>query len=148
MRLIQLSPLLLGFAIVGQGVLNRAVGERWGLSAAVVLNATVLLASATAVMLLVRSAPQRFPAFFSPHPSLDASAWWFIFPGMLGCVIVTGVPWAISRFGAAPVFVLVVAGQMVASLAWDALVEGRPATLPRVAGAALAVAGAALVSRG
>jgi transporter family-2 protein len=40
--------------------------------------------------------------------------------------------------------VVLLAVQLGASLAWDALAEGRPATLARVVGSALAFAGAAL----
>lgn len=43
---------------------------------------------------------------------------------------------------------MVIAGQIVASLIWDAVVEGRPVTLVRLSGASLAVLGAALLASG
>ena len=141
-------PLLLGFITVGQGVFNRLVGERWGLSAAVVFNACVLLCASSTILLMVRAQPQWFPSYFTPVPSLQTFRWWFLLPGLLGCLFITGIPWAISRLGAAQVFVLVVAGQMAASLGYDALFEGRPVTLARLGGAALAVCGALLLTLG
>ncbi len=142
------APLILGFVTVGQGVLNRWIAERWGLSAAIVLSALTLLLFSSLVLALVRLSPGSFPAYFAPPQSLPAPAWWFVLPGLLGCVFISGIPWAISRLGAAHVFVMVIAGQIVASLIWDAVVEGRPVTLVRLSGASLAVLGAALLASG
>lgn len=140
------APILLGFLTVGQGVLNRQVGARWGLTAAILFNACVLVVVASSVYWLVRSQPQLFPSFFRGTPSWQTFKVWFLLPGLLGCAFITAIPWAISRFGAAQVFVMVVAGQMIASLGYDALFEGKPLTVARVAGAALAVCGAVLLS--
>lgn len=63
---------------------------------------------------------------------------------MLGFLIILGMPLAIARLGAVQSVLLLIAAQLGASLAWDALAEGRPATLARVVGSALAFAGAAL----
>ena len=142
------APALLGLFTVAQNVLNRQIADRWGLSATVVLNAATLLASTTLLLLVVSRAPQLFPDIFRAHPTWESARWWFVVPGLCGCLFTTGMPWAISRYGAAQVFVLVVAGQMVFSLAYDALVEGRPVTAPRAIGAGLAVAGALLMGRG
>ena len=63
---------------------------------------------------------------------------------MLGFLIILGMPLAIARLGAVQSVLLPIAAQLGAGLAWEALAEGRPATLARVVGSALAFAGAAL----
>ncbi|NBQ53275.1 MAG: hypothetical protein EBU49_06825 [Proteobacteria bacterium] len=54
------------------------------------------------------------------------------------------VPLAISSVGAVATVVGMLAGQLFTSLIWDTLSEGRPPTMPRIAGMVLAMAGALL----
>ena len=146
----RIVPLLLGLLLgtlpVAQNVLNRQIGESWGLSSAILLHGAVLTLAAAAALLFVRSQPQLFPSLFHGTPSVQTFQWWYLLPGFLGCVFITGVPWAISKLGVGQVFVMVVAGQMAASLGYDVLFEGRPLSVARVGGALLALGGAILFS--
>ena len=57
-------------------------------------------------------------------------------------VIVTGLPWALTRMGALGAILVLLVTQLVVSMIWDAVVEGVPVQPLRVAGAALALVGA------
>ena len=69
-----------------------------------------------------------------------------ILPGIFGFCIIAGIPWAISKLGAAKVFVGIVVAQVTVSMLWDTLVDGKPLSWMRLAGALLAIVGVALVS--
>lgn len=147
MRWMVLLPGFLGLAAVLQGGLNRQIAGQWGLAATALLNILVLLVAVGALLALVRLRPAALPDLFALKGGLAQFRWWWIFPGLFGFALVTGIPYAISRLGAFPVFLGILVGQMVTSLAWDALLEGRPLTATKVCGAALAVVAAVLVGR-
>jgi transporter family-2 protein len=75
---------------------------------------------------------------------------WLLTAGVIGAALVFGIAWIIPQIGAAPAFVLMVAGQVVAGLVVShfgllgAPVE--PVTLTKVIGVLLLVAGVSLVS--
>jgi transporter family-2 protein len=147
MRLFSLLPALLGVAAVLQGGLNRQISGHWGLAAAALFNTLVLLAAVGGLLVWSRLHPETLPAFFQLKGGLAQIRWWWVLPGLCGFALVAGIPWAISRLGAFPVFLGILGGQLVMSLAWDAFVERRPVTLVRLAGAGLAILGAWLVGR-
>lgn len=147
MRWFSLLPALLGVAAVLQGGLNRQVSTHWGLAGAALFNALVLSGGALLLLLLARLRPDWLPPFFHLKGALADLRWWWVLPGFCGLALVAGIPWTISRIGAFPVFLGILGGQLVMSLAWDAFVEHRPMTLIRVMGAGLALAGAWLVGR-
>jgi uncharacterized membrane protein YdcZ (DUF606 family) len=137
---------LVGFAAVFQGALNRKVAAAWGLPAAIVLNATILLVCAAGLLALSRAGASN-SELFRPRPEAFTHArWWYSLPGLLGFVIVAALPFAIARVGALNVFVSVVAGQMFAGLLWDRYVEGIAINGWRVAGVTLVIAGAGLAT--
>ena len=141
-------PLLVGTIIVLQGTLNRQLGAVMGLGTAVLLNAAVVMAAAVVFFLSVRSAPDSFPELFRGSYAPGTFSPWMLLPGVFGFLIIAGVPWAISRLGAARVFVAVVVAQLVVSLLWDGLTGAAPISWQRVVGAGLAIAGVALASLG
>ncbi len=141
-----LIPLAVGAMTVLQGTLNRQMSESMGLGSAIFLNSVVVVALVPAFYALVRAQPSWLPAIFAGSPDLSRVAWWMIVPGIFGFCIIAGIPWAISRVGAARVFVGIVVAQLVVSLLWDALVAGQPVTLARGGGAALAVIGVILAT--
>ena len=147
MRFLVLLPGFLGFAAVLQGGLNRQISGQWGLSTAALFNALVLCCAAGFLFWMTRSQPEMLPEFFRSRGGWSTFRWWFILPGLFGMALVVGIPWAISRVGAFPVFMGILAGQLITSLAWDAVMEQKPLTLIRLAGATLAFLGAYLVSR-
>ncbi|MCY1020278.1 DMT family transporter [Pyxidicoccus sp. MSG2] len=147
MRLISLVPLLCGLAVVAQAGLNRRFAGQWGLLSAVLMNMVVATVATFAVYVVARSVPGFWPEAAAPGGSgrfFDGFTVWHLLPGLCGVLIVVGMPWAMGRLGAVQSALLLMAAQLLTSLVWDAMVEGRPATLARVVGSALAFAGAAI----
>lgn len=151
MRWFILLPGMLGLAAVIQGGLNRQISGQWGLSNAAFFNTLVLLAATAGLLVYTVTRPESLPEFFRVKGGLGASwasfRWWYLIPGLCGMSLVVGIPYAIQRIGAFPVFLGILGGQLVASLLWDAAVEHRPVTLVRLAGAGLALLAAWMVGR-
>ncbi|WP_164021861.1 DMT family transporter [Pyxidicoccus trucidator] len=145
MRLISLVPLLCGLAVVAQAGLNRRFAGQSGLLSAVLVNMVVATVATFGVYAVARTVPGFWPeASTGQGRFFDGFTPWHLVPGLCGVLIVIGMPWAIGRLGAVQSALLLMAAQLLTSLVWDAMVEGRPATLARVVGSALAFAGAAI----
>ena len=144
------APLVLLMLVAGalvaiQAPINATLARALGspVSAAVVSFA-VGLAALSLVALLSAPRPDLAAAL-----ALPAWAW---AGGFMGAVFVASAAWAAPRLGVAWLLVLTVAGQLVAALVIDHFgllgAPRQPATLARVAGVALVVAGALLMRRG
>jgi transporter family-2 protein len=136
-------PVLVGLAVVLQGGFNRQVSAQWGLATTVLVNGIVFLGVSVLLWAVMRVRPELLPREFLPPQSGGAvGAWRVLLPGFFGVVIVTGLPWAISRLGALGAILILLVTQLAVSMVWDALVEGVPIHPSRVAGAGLALVGA------
>ncbi|GHG66263.1 DMT family transporter [Comamonas sp. JC664] len=144
MRFITLVPMLCGLAVVAQAGLNRRFAGQWGLMSAVLVNMVVATVATFAVYMAVRTVPGLWPEAAAGQGRLSGFTPWHLLPGLCGVVIVLGMPWAMSRLGAVQSALLLMAAQLITSLVWDAMVEGRPATFPRVLGSGVAFMGAAI----
>ena len=140
-----LVPVVLGVFTLLQATLNRELARVWGLAPAAVLNMLVALSLGSVVLAvdLSRGADQ---GLFRVHIDLSLMRWWWVLPGCFGCALVFGLPWAVDKLGALPVFVVLVAGQLCASAAWDRWVADVPLSTPRVLAALLALASVVLAS--
>lgn len=132
-----LLPAAIGAFAVFQGVLNKRVTESWGLAGAVFLNATVFLVGSAAYFLWSERSQYSFASTFKP---------WFLVPGFCGLVLVTGIPYSISKWGALQTFIVIIASQVVVSAFWDYWGEGIGFTTYRWVGAAVALVGAWLTT--
>lgn len=141
-----LIPLLLGFAAVIQGSINRRIAVHWGLPPAVMLTNVVAFVLAVSIWLLLRAAPGLLPSLVIQQPVWRFSPW-FLLPGISGCAFLFGMPIAFGRLGVFPTLLLLIAAQLVCGLLWDRVIESRAATPVQLLGAALTVAGAALILR-
>ncbi len=140
--------LVAGAASVIQGGLNRRIAAVWGNTPTVLLNGLMLsLSAALALWLTARSDSPLLQQLAPKAGAFSRPAWWYAIPGILGFGFVATLPGAIARLGATQVFVLVVAGQMIGGLAWDALVEHTTPAPMRLAGVGLVLAGAWLAVR-
>ncbi|WP_374604960.1 DMT family transporter [Niveibacterium sp.] len=82
--------------------------------------------------------------------ALGAARWWWLLPGLLGSYFVFAGIMGYQRVGAAATISVLVASQLLAGLAADALKAENPLSrlgLPSLLGAALLVAGAYLIVR-
>lgn len=96
-----------------------------------------------AVVLLVTRQP------WLTASSVAKSSWWLWGGGFFGAIYIVVAIVLLPRLGAATVVALIVAGQMLASLAFDRLgilgLAHHPLGLPRLAGAVLLIAGVVLI---
>lgn len=80
-----------------------------------------------------------------------ALPWWTWTGGLCGVIFVLAATWSVPRLGVATTITLMVAGQLILSLALDHFgafgVPKQPLNLTRVAGVALVLAGVILVRR-
>ena len=89
---------------------------------------------------------------FSGLTQLARGEWWMFVGGLLGAFFVFGTTLLAPRLGVATMLSLIIAGQVCASLLFDRFgwlsMPLRDINLPRLAGAALVVAGVLLVNFG
>lgn len=139
MAWIWIMTVAIGIASVLQGGLNKNLAKDLGLPLAVLINGILFFIAAAVYWFFNR---QNMP---EPSGSIP---WWILAPGLFGFVFVLGVPAAIARLGATPVFVALVATQIAGGIAWDLTIEGQPISLARWVGAGLAMAGALVMVKG
>jgi transporter family-2 protein len=143
MTFVWMVPVIVGLAVVLQGGFNRQVSAHWGLATTVLVNGIVFLVVSLLLWGAMKLRPGFLPRdFLPPEDGGAVAAWRVILPGLFGVVIVTGLPWAITRMGALGAILVVLVTQLVVSMIWDAVVEGVPVQPLRVVGAVLALAGA------
>jgi len=141
-----LVPLVLGVAAVLQATLNKEIAAHAGLAAATSLNMVVATACALAFAVYCGVRGQQ-DGLLRWQPDASAFRVWWLVPGLVGFLIVLGLPWAVQRIGALSTFVVLVGAQMLASAAWDRFVGGIPLSAPRMLGAVCTIAGVVLLSR-
>lgn len=147
MGLIVFLPFLVGALAVLQGNLNRLVAAKHGLAWAMALNTVVFTLACGVLIAAVRLVPSAFPAGFAWRPEGYRFAVWHLLPGLCGFALVAGIPFAIAHLGAVRVFVGVVVAQVVASVVWEAFIDGQRPTPTRLLGVGLALGGVLLASR-
>jgi transporter family-2 protein len=143
--LLVLLALFAGACMPIQAGINARLAD-WTQSSA--LAATVSFAVGT-LALVAWAAVMRIP--LPPLSNIGQTSLWHWSGGVLGAFFVTVTVFLAPKLGAATMLALLVAGQMFASIGIDHFgliaYEPRPASLLRVLGAALIVAGVVLVRR-
>ncbi|MEY4630140.1 MAG: hypothetical protein RIQ81_260 [Pseudomonadota bacterium] len=136
-------PLVLGTLVVFQPAINRQIMDRNGLGFAIIMNHTTLFVLAMVTLGGFILLGEKVPEIVRPRFSTGVN-WWYVIPGIISFTLTALVPFAITSVGAVATVVGMLAGQLLTSLIWDAVAEGRPPTWPRVVGMTLAMAGAML----
>jgi len=146
MNVLKILPIILGGAGVIQAVMNKDVAAVYGLSLASLINGVIVVFCAVFVFILVQYFPAYFPDILVFNKNkIKSFEWWYLIPGVIGFFLVLLVPLAIMEVGTLPVFLGIIAGQIVVSIVWDAYYENIPVNTIRVAGALLTFMGALLV---
>jgi uncharacterized membrane protein YdcZ (DUF606 family) len=147
MSVIKLLPIILGGAGVIQAGLNKTIAGTNGLSTASLINGVVVALCAGFIFLLVWYFPGHFPAIAAFNRSKGQPFhWWYLLPGIIGFCFIFMIPLVIMEVGALPVFLGIIAGQIIVSLWWDAYCENIPMDSTRLIGAMLTFIGALLVA--
>lgn len=142
-------PILLGAMVVLQGGLNRHLGSNFGLSSAVMINASILFLTSALFYGILRWNPEIFPEILRPRPAQSSlPTWWYFIPGFCGFCIVLGLPWSIDTIGAGRSFVLLISAQILTGFLWDFSVNNINPSLVKLLGGVLAIAGSILVVLG
>lgn len=129
--------------MVLQSGLNKVISEKDGLSLALHLsNLIVFLTGIVALSVIPLIWKNDFTQLLKFKFEPKNWAWWYVVPGLCGIFIVTMMPYAVIKVGAAKIFVAVIAAQVIGSLAWDYFVEGTPLDWWRVCGGLLTCIGA------
>ena len=83
--------------------------------------------------------------------AMKALPWWAWMGGLYGCAFVVSAAWGVPRLGVATTITVMIAGQLLLSLALDHFgalgVEKQPLSLGRIVGVALVIGGVVLVRR-
>lgn len=130
---------LLPFQVSSNAAVGKALGHPlWGALVSLAVSTLVLL---PLLWILKVPAPRLSNALEGP--------WWLWIGGIFGAVYVLSATALTPKLGAAGFIVLVVAGQMIASILVDRFglmgLAPRPVTVARLAGVMFIVAGAVLV---
>lgn len=139
-----LAVLLIGGGLTSQAAINAQLGARIGALPASVLSFAVGLVALVAATLLTRA----------PVPSaagLAGMPWHLWIGGLFGAVFIAASVWLVPRLGPGFFFALVISGQLVTALViehFGLLGSARqPASLQRLLGVVIMLAGAMLVRR-
>ncbi len=146
MKVIKLLPILLGGAGVIQAGLNKTIAQTNGLCMAGLINGVMVALCAALIFLLAYYFPGWFPdvVLFNKEKG-QPFEWWYLLPGIIGFSFVFIIPLMIMEVGTLPVFLGVIAGQILVGILWDAHYENIPVSAVRMAGALLTFTGALLV---
>lgn len=142
-----IASAIAGMLGVAQAGLNKTIGDSWGFSGSLLLNGLVFLACNVLLFGAVYFYPKYFSSFYLIQGNLSQFRFWWLAPGLCGFFLVLGLAYSVLRIGATQTFITTVAAQIVFSIIWDLIVEGRQVAMTRIAGASLAFVGALLASR-
>lgn len=144
-----IATVIAGAAVSVQPAFNGQLADHLGspLRAALVsFSAGVLTLTAVVGVLTARA------GFPSAERVTSTPLHLWIVGGVLGALFVSTAAWATPKIGAGAFFATLIASQLAAALVLDHFglvgLEARPATLIRVAGVALLIAGAWMVVKG
>jgi transporter family-2 protein len=141
-----IAGVVLGVISVLQAGFNRKIAASIGLVPATVLNNAVLFAASLALLIWTKGPPSATGRLATAVAGGGGAMLLWLIPGLLGLSLVAGIPAAMARFGAAQVFIPLIASQLVVSLVWDVVVEGKEVGATGLVGAVFALVGALLVS--
>jgi transporter family-2 protein len=144
-----IATVIAGAAVSLQPAFNGQLADHLGspLRAALVsFSAGVLTLSVVVGVLTVRA------GFPSAERATSTPLHLWVVGGVLGALFVSTAAWATPKIGAGAFFATLIASQLAAALVIDHFglvgLDARPATLIRVAGVALLIAGAWMVVKG
>lgn len=129
-----LLPLLIGSFGILQGALNRQIATTIGVTQAALLTNIGSVIISIFFYFFVKSFSSLFPEFYQLKAPITTYKWWYVFPAILGFLIIAGIPFAIAKLGAVKVTVGLIAAQMVTSIVWDIIVEDISLNLMKVIG--------------
>ena len=144
MALAIFMSIMAGIFGVMQAGMNKLVADSLGFSASLLFNSCFFLLFNLIFFVVVFAQPKVFPSEFAIQWSFADFRWWWIVPGFLGFALVMGLTVSLGRIGATQTFIITIAAQIFASMAWDMFSGDHNISKLRLAGAAITLAGAIL----
>ncbi|MDD4972793.1 MAG: DMT family transporter [Bacteriovorax sp.] len=129
-----LLPLFIGCFGILQGAINRQIATTIGVAQATLITNIGSVIICIGFYFFVKYFSDLFPDFFQMKAPITTYKWWYIFPPILGFLIIAGIPFAIAKLGAVKVTVGLIAAQMVTSIVWDMMVEDISLNIMKVIG--------------
>jgi len=117
-------PFALGAIGLLQGALNRKIATHLGVTQTTLITNLGTVTICLLAYFSARAFPEYLHPMFHIRLPLTTYKWWYAIPPIFGFLIIAGMPYAISEFGAVKVTVGLIAAQMVVSVFWDLFVEG------------------------
>lgn len=123
-KLVLLIPIIIGCIGILQGTINKKISDTIGVAQATLVGTIGSLIICIILYLLVKQYSTYFPELFHVKAPFKTYRWWYIFPGIMGVIIVATLPYAFSKLGAVSVTVGLISSQMVTSVLWDYFADG------------------------
>lgn len=139
-------PIILGIVGILQGTLNKEIAKDVGLTQATLINTALTFIFSIGLFFIVKYFPKSFPDLFHIKGSLFSFKWWYLFPGILGLIIVSVLPYSLAELGAGRVTILLVGSQMIFGVFWDQMFDGIPIDWRKILGIIFSFIGAYLVT--
>jgi len=132
-----------------QAGMNKEIADHLGFTASLLMNSCFFLAVNALFFLFVVIKPKALGSEFAIQWAFENFRWWWAVPGFLGFALVMGLAVGIGRIGATQTFVISIAAQVLASIAWDIWAEGDvQISMLRLVGAGITVIGAVATTLG
>lgn len=130
-----LLPLIVGFSIVLQGTLNRAYSGNIGMGSAIFMNGVVFFVASIIYW------------YFNQTVNFNWGqiTLWHVLPGIFGFLIVLLTPLSIGAIGSTLTFALIIASQLILSLAIESLQNKALPSINVLGGVLLLMAGAIVI---
>ena len=138
--------ILAGVFGVWQAGMNKVVADSLGFPGSLLFNGVFFLVFNLIFFAIVFVKPKSFPAQFAIQWAFEDFRWWWVIPGLMGFALVMGLAVSIGRIGAVQTFVVSIAAQIFASIAWDLFQGDHQINKVRLAGAAVTMVGAIIAT--
>ncbi len=143
LKFIYVFPLIAGFCACFQGTMNGHWQSRIGVHSTILINGFVVAILTTLFFVTANQTPiEKIASEIRP---------WVLLNGVCGATIITIAALTFPRIGAAPVIVLMVAGQLITAIILDHFgvlnLPRHPLSFLRVAGIAVVIIGVIMTTR-
>lgn len=141
-----LAAMIVGAVGVVQGAFNKNISGEIGIAQTAVVGSIVTLLSAVIFYVVVKASPDLMPEYFRIKAPFTHYKWWFPIPAICGFIFIAALPVAFANLGAVKASIVMIAAQMIVSVAWDYFIDGVEVNLMKLGGILLAFGSVVMIS--